>query len=192
MAKALQIQTRIFYSYFFVLLFQNLATIKHLWLLSLIFHCHSMHKISQVNSVIFRFCGWFCEHNYNGLNISIFDAGTSPPCVSSTTAAFDDVAAKDMMNVVVVRHVHACMHKAVPVHSLWWWMSRIFKRVVRSLNKSLPFCSFSVTLGKASFRWKAPTLLKEIRRRLCLLCVFSSSLFYSLQWPRLTSFHLSG
>lgn len=56
------------------------------------------------------------------------DAGTSPPCVSSTTAAFDDVATKDMMNVVVVRHVHACMHKAVPVHSLWWWMSRIFKR----------------------------------------------------------------
>lgn len=150
-----------------------------------------MHSISQVNGVIFRCCGWFCEHHCNGLNISIFDADTLPPHASSTTAAFDDVAAKDMINVVVVRCVHACMHKAVPVRSPRWWMSRTFKRVVRSLNKSLPFCSFPVTLGKACFCWKAPTLdfTSKNFEGACVCCVSSVQLC-STHFSERTEAHL--
>lgn len=53
-----------------------------------------------------------------GFNISIFDAVISLLRAASRTAAFGDVAAEDMINVVVVLRVHACMHKEVLVLSL--------------------------------------------------------------------------
>lgn len=47
----------------------------------------------------------------------IFDAVILLLYVVSRTAAFGDVATKDMINVVVVLCVHACMRKEVLV--LW-------------------------------------------------------------------------
>lgn len=58
-------------------------------------------------------------------------------CGVRVCSIWGDMAAKDMINVVVVLRVHACMHREVLV--LWprWWMSWNFKWVVYSLNKSL-------------------------------------------------------
>lgn len=48
-----------------------------------------------------------------GFNISILDAVISQLCMVFRTAAFGDVAAKDMINVAVVPRVHACVLKEV-------------------------------------------------------------------------------
>lgn len=90
----------------------------------------------QMRSIIF----WTARA---GLNVSISDLATLPPCAPSTAAAFDDAAAEDMIDAVLVLPLHACMHKAAPALSPPWWMSKTFKRVVRWLNKSLPFCFLS-------------------------------------------------
>lgn len=52
-------------------------------------------------------------------NISIFDAVLLLLCVVPGTAAFGDVAAKDMINVALVLHVHVCVLKEV----LGLWLS---------------------------------------------------------------------
>lgn len=54
-----------------------------------------------------------------GLNISPFDAVILLLSMVSRTAAFGIVAAEDMINVVVVLRVHACVRKEAPV--LWLW-----------------------------------------------------------------------
>lgn len=51
-------------------------------------------------------------------DISIFDGVILLLRVVSRTAAFGDVTAEDMINVVVVLRVHACMHKEVLLLSL--------------------------------------------------------------------------
>lgn len=55
--------------------------------------------------------GWLDDFTImsKGFNISVFDYVVVLLCVVSRTAAFGDVATKDMINVAVVLHVHACM-----------------------------------------------------------------------------------